>query len=50
MKLLLAGLLSFLLAACGHPVPVAQEAFVFGTRVEVQVAGVAEAEAHAALG
>ena len=39
-----------LLAACGRPVPVAQEAFVFGTRVEVQVAGASEAEAHAALG
>lgn len=50
MKPLLAGLLSFLLAACGKPVPVSQEAFVFGTRVEVQVAGAGEAEAHAALG
>lgn len=43
-------LLCLLLAACGRPVPVAQEAFVFGTRVEVQVSGVPEAEAHAALG
>lgn len=50
MRIVIAGLLSLLLAACGHPVPVAQEAFVFGTRVEVQVAGVSEAEAHAALG
>jgi thiamine biosynthesis lipoprotein len=50
MRLCFAGLLALLLAACGHPVPVAQEAYVFGTRVEVQVAGVAEAEAQAALG
>jgi len=50
MKLWCAGLLFLLLAACGKPMPVAQEAFVFGTRVEVQVAGVREAEAHAALG
>ncbi|WP_131112292.1 FAD:protein FMN transferase [Sulfuricystis thermophila] len=50
MRLWFAGLLALLLAACGHPVPVAQEAYVFGTRVEVQVAGVAEAEAQAALG
>lgn len=38
------------LGACGRSVPVTQEAFVFGTRVELQVAGVAEAEGHAALG
>ncbi len=50
MKQLLASLLALLLAACGRPVPVAQEAFVFGTRVEVQVWGAPEAEAHAALG
>jgi FAD:protein FMN transferase len=50
MRWLVPLLLSFLLAACGQPVPVSQEAFVFGTRVEVQVAGVGEAEAHAALG
>lgn len=50
MKLLFAGLVCLLLAACGRPVPVAQEAFVFGTRVEVQVAGVSEAAGHAALG
>lgn len=50
MKLWCAGLLCLLLAACGKPMPVAQEAFVFGTRVEVQVAGVSEAEGHAALG
>ncbi len=50
MRLWFAGLLALLLAACGHPVPVAQEAYVFGTRVEVQVAGVTDAEAQAALG
>ncbi|MFN6961437.1 MAG: FAD:protein FMN transferase, partial [Rhodocyclaceae bacterium] len=50
MKVWLAGLLALLLAACGQPIPVAQEAFVFGTRVELQVVGVAEAQAHAALG
>ena len=50
MKLWFAGLVFLLLAGCGRPVPVAQEAFVFGTRVEVQVAGAREAEAHAALG
>ncbi|MDI6748994.1 MAG: FAD:protein FMN transferase [Rhodocyclaceae bacterium] len=50
MRLWFAALLALLLAACGQPVPVAQEAYVFGTRVEVQVAGVAEAEAQAALG
>lgn len=50
MKLLLVAVLAVLLAACGKPMPVAQEAFVFGTRVEVRVAGVREAEAHAALG
>jgi len=50
MKSWLAGLVCLLLSACGRPVPVAQEAYVFGTRVEVQVAGAREAEAHAALG
>jgi FAD:protein FMN transferase len=50
MKLFLAGLLALLLTACGKPLPVAQEAFVFGTRVEVLVWGAPEAEAHAALG
>lgn len=49
MKALLAILLA-LLAACGRPVPIMQEAFVFGTRVEVQVFGVSEAAGHAALG
>jgi thiamine biosynthesis lipoprotein len=50
MKPWFAGLLFLLLAACGPRPPASQEAFVFGTRVEVQVAGVREAEAHAALG
>lgn len=50
MKLFLVCLLSLLIAACGRPVPIAQEAFVFGTRVEVVVWGAPEAEAHAALG
>jgi thiamine biosynthesis lipoprotein len=50
MKVLLAILLALLLVACGRPVPVMQEAFVFGTRVEVQVFGVSEAAGHAALG
>ena len=39
-----------LVAACGKPLPIAQEAYVFGTRVEVLVWGVPETEAHAALG
>ena len=50
MKRLFILLVGLLVAACGRPVPVAQEAYVFGTRVEVQVWGVPEAEAHAALG
>lgn len=50
MRLWIVGLLALLLGACGRAVPVAQEAFVFGTRVEVLVAGVSEAEGHAALG
>lgn len=43
-------LLALLTAACGKPTPVAQEAFVFGTRVEVLVWGAPETAAHAALG
>ncbi len=50
MRLLLAGLLALLLAACGRQAPVGQEAYVFGTRVEVIVWGAPEAAAHAALG
>lgn len=46
----LVGLLALLLSSCARQAPVVQEAYVFGTRVEVQVAGVSEAEGHAALG
>ena len=38
------------LVACSPSTPVSQEAYVFGTRVEVRVWGVPEKEAHAALG
>ncbi len=47
---LLGLLLATLLAACGKPAPVGQEAYVFGTRVEVLVWGAPEAQAHAAIG
>lgn len=50
MRLFLLGLLALLFGACGRQVPVAQEAYVFGTRVEVVVWGAPEATAHAALG
>jgi len=50
MKWWVAGLLALLLAACGRQAPVAQEAYVFGTRVEIVVWGAPEAAAHAALG
>ena len=50
MSSFFAGVLLMLLTACSPPVPVTQEAYVFGTRVEVRVWGVAEQEAHAALG
>ncbi|MDP1651856.1 MAG: FAD:protein FMN transferase [Rhodocyclaceae bacterium] len=50
MRFVLLVLVALLLAACGKPLPVAQEAFVFGTRVEVLVWGAPEVEAHAALG
>ncbi len=42
--------LAALLAACAPSAPVSQEAYVFGTRVEVRVWGASEQEAHAALG
>lgn len=45
-----AGLLALFLAACGKTVPVGQEAYVFGTRVELLVWGAKEATAHAAMG
>ena len=38
----------WLLAACGSPEPWRQESYVFGTRVELAVAGVPEARARAA--
>jgi thiamine biosynthesis lipoprotein len=44
------GLLSMLLAACGPRAPIGQEAYVFGTRVELLVWGTPEAQAHAAMG
>jgi thiamine biosynthesis lipoprotein len=37
-----------LLAACGRPEPWRQESYVFGTRVELAIAGVPEAQARAA--
>jgi thiamine biosynthesis lipoprotein len=50
MRRLILLCLALLLAACGKPAPVGQEAYVFGTRVEVLVWGASEAEAHAAMG
>jgi thiamine biosynthesis lipoprotein len=50
MRQLILLCLALLLAACGKPAPVGQEAYVFGTRVEVLVWGAAEADAHAAMG
>lgn len=41
--------LSVLLLACSGLTIVRQESFVFGTRVEVLIAGVPEAQAHAAI-
>jgi thiamine biosynthesis lipoprotein len=40
--------LTFLLSACGRPALYRQESFVFGTRVEILVAGVDEARARPA--
>ncbi len=39
---------AWLLAACGPPAPWRQESYVFGTRVELLIAGVPEAQARAA--
>ncbi|MFN4149186.1 MAG: FAD:protein FMN transferase [Rhodocyclaceae bacterium] len=50
MRAWFAGFLCLLLAGCGRPNTIGQEAYVFGTRVEVQVWGADEAKAHAALG
>lgn len=49
MRALWVALLALLLTACGKPAPVGQEAYVFGTRVEVLAWGVPEAQAHAAM-
>jgi thiamine biosynthesis lipoprotein len=48
IRLILACMALLLLSACTPP-PVGQESFVFGTRVEVQVAGVKEAQARKAI-
>ncbi len=50
MTRFLLALLAFVLAACGRPSLHSQEAFVFGTRVEVLVWGEPEAKARAAVG
>lgn len=50
LALLLAPILALWLAACGPRAPVGQEAYVFGTRVELLVWGAPEAQAHAAMG
>ena len=50
IRLLLVAGLSLWLAACSPSAPVSQEAYVFGTRVEVRVWGTSEKDAHAALG
>ena len=39
---------AWLLAACGQPAPWRQESYVFGTRVELLIAGMPEAQARAA--
>jgi thiamine biosynthesis lipoprotein len=49
MRLIWLALLA-LLAACSQRVPDKQEAYVFGTRVELQVWGTPAASAHAAMG
>ncbi|MDP1612695.1 MAG: FAD:protein FMN transferase [Sulfuritalea sp.] len=40
--------LALLLAGCGQPAPWRQESYVFGTRVELLIAGMPEAQARAA--
>jgi thiamine biosynthesis lipoprotein len=44
------GLLALILSGCTKTAPTAQEAYVFGTRVELLAWGTPEAQAHAALG
>ena len=50
MRRFLVFLLPLLLAACGQQTPIAQESYVFGTRVEVLVWGVPAATAQSAAG
>lgn len=47
-RLLILLALAWLLAGCGPPAPWRQESYVFGTRVELLIAGVPEAQARAA--
>jgi thiamine biosynthesis lipoprotein len=47
-RLLILLAMTWLLAACGQPAPWRQESYVFGTRVELLIAGVPEAQARAA--
>ena len=47
-RLLILLAVAWLLAACGPPAPWRQESYVFGTRVELLIAGVPEAQARAA--
>ena len=50
MRALWVALLALVLAACGKPAPIGQEAYVFGTRVEVLVWDAPETQAHTAIG
>ncbi len=47
-RLLILFVLASLLASCGQPAPWRQESYVFGTRVELLITGVPEAQARAA--
>jgi thiamine biosynthesis lipoprotein len=47
-RLLILLVTAWLLAACGPPAPWRQESYVFGTRVELLIAGLPEAQARAA--
>ncbi|MCX7166030.1 MAG: FAD:protein FMN transferase [Rhodocyclales bacterium] len=47
-QLLILFVAASLLVACGQPAPWRQESYVFGTRVELLIAGVPEAQARAA--
>jgi len=47
---LLAPVLALLLVGCGQPAPISQEAYVFGTRVELLVWGAPEVRAQTAMG